>query len=99
MEPNWLEWARKLNALAQTGLTFAENPYDIERYTAIRTIAAEMIAHGSGEDTSRVLEPVRLRCRVRHAEGRRAWSGVPGWKDPAGPRAIRWHVDPARGLG
>ena len=23
MEPNWLEWARKLNALAQTGLTFA----------------------------------------------------------------------------
>ena len=46
MEPNWLEWARKLNALAQTGLTFAENPYDIERYTTIRTIAAEMVAHG-----------------------------------------------------
>ena len=56
MEPNWLEWARKLNALAQTGLTFAENPYDIERYTTIRTIAAEMIAHGSGGDTSRVLD-------------------------------------------
>ena len=56
MEPNWLEWARRLNALAQTGLTFAENPYDIERYTAIRTIAAEMIAHGSGGDTSRVLD-------------------------------------------
>jgi hypothetical protein len=56
MEPNWLEWARKLNALAQTGLTFAENPYDIERYTTIRTIAAEMVAHGSGEDTSRVLD-------------------------------------------
>ncbi len=43
MEPEWLDWARRLNALAQTGLTFAENPYDIERYTAIRTIAAEMI--------------------------------------------------------
>ena len=56
MEPAWLDWARRLNALAQSGLTYAESPYDIERYTAIRTIAAEMIAHGSGADTSRVLE-------------------------------------------
>jgi ADP-ribose pyrophosphatase YjhB (NUDIX family) len=56
MEPAWLDWARRLNALAQTGLHFAQSPYDIERYTAIRTIAAEMIAHGSGADTSRVLE-------------------------------------------
>jgi hypothetical protein len=55
MEPAWLAWARRLNALAQTGLTFAENPYDIERYAAIRTIAAEMIAHQAGLDASRVL--------------------------------------------
>jgi hypothetical protein len=45
-----------LNALAQTGLTFAENPFDIERYTAIRAIAAEMIAHGSDVELSRVRE-------------------------------------------
>jgi Hydrolase of X-linked nucleoside diphosphate N terminal len=57
MEPTWFGWARRLNALAQTGLTFAENQYDIERYTAIRRIVAEMIAYGS-----------RSRCRVRHAE-------------------------------
>ncbi len=56
MEAPWLEWARRLNALAQTGLTFAESPYDIERYTAIRTIAAEMLAHGSGVDVNRVLD-------------------------------------------
>jgi ADP-ribose pyrophosphatase YjhB (NUDIX family) len=56
MEPAWLDWARRLNALAQTGLTYAESPYDIERYTAIRKIAAEMIAQGSGSETSRVLE-------------------------------------------
>jgi ADP-ribose pyrophosphatase YjhB (NUDIX family) len=56
MEPTWLEWARSLSALAQTGLTFAENSYDIERYTAIRTIAAEMIAHKSGSDTNWVLD-------------------------------------------
>ena len=56
MEPDWLAWARRLNALAQTGLTFAENPYDIERYAAIRSIAAEMIARGMGADAGRVLD-------------------------------------------
>src|SRR5262249_21122857 len=55
MEPTWLEWARRLNALAQTGLTFAQDPYDMERYTAIRTIAAEMIAHGAGLGADGVL--------------------------------------------
>ncbi len=56
MEPNWIEWARRLNALAQTGLTFAETPYDVVRYTAIRKIAAEMVSHGSGAETVRVLD-------------------------------------------
>ena len=56
MEPIWLEWARRLNALAQTGLTFAQSPYDIERYAAIRTIAAEMIGHGASAETSVVLD-------------------------------------------
>jgi ADP-ribose pyrophosphatase YjhB (NUDIX family) len=56
MEADWLEWARRLSALAQTGLTFAENPYDVERYMAIRTIAAEMAARGSGAAVSQVLD-------------------------------------------
>jgi ADP-ribose pyrophosphatase YjhB (NUDIX family) len=56
LEPPWLEWARKLNALAQTGLAFAENPYDLERYEAIRGIAAEMIARGAGTEAGRVLD-------------------------------------------
>jgi ADP-ribose pyrophosphatase YjhB (NUDIX family) len=54
MDPTWLQWARSLGALAQTGLTFAENPYDIERYSTIRTIAAQMIAHQSGADPALV---------------------------------------------
>ena len=56
MEPAWLEWARRLNAVAQTGLTFAENPYDIERYTTIGTIAAQMIAQGSRSEIGQVLD-------------------------------------------
>ena len=49
-EPRWLEWGKRLQAVAQNGLTFARDPFDIERYTAIREIAAEMLARGSGLD-------------------------------------------------
>jgi ADP-ribose pyrophosphatase YjhB (NUDIX family) len=44
----WLEWSKRLQAIAQNGLTFASDSYDIERYRAIRQIAAEMLAQGSG---------------------------------------------------
>ena len=37
-----------MQAIAQNGLTFARDPYDIERYNAIREIAAEMLSGGSG---------------------------------------------------
>ncbi len=56
MEPAWLEWARRLNALAQTGLTFSDNPYDIERYTEVRRIAAEMVAQAANIETGHVLD-------------------------------------------
>jgi ADP-ribose pyrophosphatase YjhB (NUDIX family) len=54
MEPVWLGWARRLQAIAQTGLTFAANPHDRERYTAIRALAAEMAATQSDADFARV---------------------------------------------
>jgi ADP-ribose pyrophosphatase YjhB (NUDIX family) len=43
-EPQWLHWSRQLQAIAQTGLAFTVNPYDIERYEALRTLAAEIMA-------------------------------------------------------
>lgn len=46
--PLWLDWSKRLQAIAQNGLTFARDPFDKERYTAIREIAAEMLARGSG---------------------------------------------------
>lgn len=44
----WLEWATKLQAIAQNGLAFAHDPYDVNRYQAVRDLAAEMLAAGSG---------------------------------------------------
>lgn len=50
MEDNekWLNWAVKLQAIAQTGLYYGQNPFDLERYQQIRDIAFEMIALGGG---------------------------------------------------
>jgi ADP-ribose pyrophosphatase YjhB (NUDIX family) len=55
-EPRALEWARRLAALAQSGLAFTADPYDRERYEAIRQIAAEMTAALGELDVRRVLE-------------------------------------------
>lgn len=52
MQPKWINWARQLQAIAQTGLTYAEDPFDIERYAAVREIAAEIMAEYSGADIS-----------------------------------------------
>lgn len=44
MNEKWLEWAVELQSLAQAGLTYGKDAYDIERYERIRDISAEMIA-------------------------------------------------------
>ncbi len=40
----WLEWAREIQALAQTGLTYAANHYEVERNKRLMEIAAEIIS-------------------------------------------------------
>lgn len=41
--PDWLRWARQIQAIAQTGLTFVKDPYDKQRYEALRALAAEIM--------------------------------------------------------
>jgi ADP-ribose pyrophosphatase YjhB (NUDIX family) len=43
-----LEWARRVQAIAQSGLAFSRDHYDIERYEQLVRIAAEMAASASG---------------------------------------------------
>jgi ADP-ribose pyrophosphatase YjhB (NUDIX family) len=38
-EPDWLLWAREIQATAQCGLGFTKDPYDIERYRALTALA------------------------------------------------------------
>jgi ADP-ribose pyrophosphatase YjhB (NUDIX family) len=42
--PKLLEWARSLQAVAQSGLAWEPSVYDAERYEQVRRIAAEMLA-------------------------------------------------------
>ena len=41
----WLTWAVEIQSLAQNGLAYSENIYDIERYERLRDIAAEMLSY------------------------------------------------------
>lgn len=45
--PRWLDWAREIQALSQTGLHFAENDYQRERYQRLIEIAAEIFSQYS----------------------------------------------------
>ena len=45
MNEKWLEGAKELQFLAQAGLSYAKDCYDIERVERIREIAAEMVAY------------------------------------------------------
>lgn len=46
-EARWLAWAKELQFLAQAGLTYTKDPFDVERFQSIRDIAAEMVSAGS----------------------------------------------------
>ena len=46
--PRWLEWAREIQALAQTGTHYAENEFQRERNHRLLEIAAEIIDEHAG---------------------------------------------------
>lgn len=56
MEPKWLDWAKRLAAISQSGLAYSDNNYEIERYQAIRDIAAEMMAAGGDMEKAGFIE-------------------------------------------
>ncbi|EGV07113.1 hydrolase of X-linked nucleoside pyrophosphate N-terminal domain protein [Haemophilus pittmaniae HK 85] len=41
----WLSWAIEIQSIAQNGLAYCKNIYDIERYERLRDLSAEMLAY------------------------------------------------------
>ncbi|MCQ8239976.1 NUDIX hydrolase [Rhizosaccharibacter radicis] len=58
-EPEWLLWAREIQATAQSGLAFTRDPYDRERYEALTALAARMMARCGGADETALLDAFR----------------------------------------
>jgi ADP-ribose pyrophosphatase YjhB (NUDIX family) len=52
----WLDWARELQAISQTGLTYSLSNYDTQRYTRLRDIAAQIVAHQTSISRTEALE-------------------------------------------
>lgn len=53
-EPAWLRWTREMQAIAQTGLAYARDPYDAERYRRLRALSSEIMAAGSDVPAPRI---------------------------------------------
>ena len=50
----WLKWAMEIQSLAQAGLAYTNNAYDIERYERLREISAQMIEEKSNINLDKV---------------------------------------------
>jgi len=57
-----MEWAQEIFSLSQAGLTYSQNPFDIERYKRLQEITAEMIASQSALEKESVLESFSMQA-------------------------------------
>ena len=56
MDPQWLEWVKRLQATAQNGLQYAQSPFDRERFEAVQRVSAEILASHTALSPARIQE-------------------------------------------
>lgn len=54
MSDKWLDWAKQIQAIAQAGLTYSKDIYDIERFEQLRDMSVEMMSEQTGEDKKKI---------------------------------------------
>jgi ADP-ribose pyrophosphatase YjhB (NUDIX family) len=52
----WLDWAIRIQSVAQSGLTYSRDKYDLERFHQLRELAAEIMCDYTGIPEERVVE-------------------------------------------
>ncbi len=52
----WLDWAQRIQAISQAGLTYSQNQFDKERYEELRGISAEILEEYTDHDMLYVKE-------------------------------------------
>jgi ADP-ribose pyrophosphatase YjhB (NUDIX family) len=50
----WLHWVKQLQSIAQSGLTYSEGKFDLDRYKTLRKIAAEIAAEHSAMEHEKI---------------------------------------------
>lgn len=60
--PKWMDWAREIFSLSQSGITYSGNQYDIERYKRLQDITAEMIASQSAISKEAALDSFSMQA-------------------------------------
>jgi ADP-ribose pyrophosphatase YjhB (NUDIX family) len=50
----WLKWANELQSIAQAGLTYSTNEFDLQRYRQIQTLSSEILAHHSFDSFEKI---------------------------------------------
>ena len=50
LEPKWLDWAKQLQSIAQAGLSYSKDVYDLERFELIRNISVDILNHYTDMD-------------------------------------------------
>lgn len=56
MNDVWLDFAIRIQSIAQAGLQYGKDKYDRERYAALRAIAAEMMSARTGLPLNRIYD-------------------------------------------
>jgi ADP-ribose pyrophosphatase YjhB (NUDIX family) len=48
MNSKWIEWVTEMQSIAQAGLTFGENSYDLDRYEKLRNLSVRIMQEYTG---------------------------------------------------
>src|SRR5690625_7481782 len=56
MDPKWLDWAKQLQSIAQAGLTYSKDDYDLERFELIRELSVEMMSQQTDVPQEKIRE-------------------------------------------
>lgn len=55
-QPQWLEWAKQIQAISQAGLAYSKDMYDLERFEQLRSLSIVIMQHYTEVDEARIRE-------------------------------------------
>src|SRR5659263_780992 len=56
MQNKWLDWAMRLQAIAQSGLFYSKDKYELERFQQSRDLSAEIISEHTDLEFEKVID-------------------------------------------